>query len=49
VHRRSRRPAPDARPLERIGFEAARIESTTPVAGGAPIHACYDRKLMAAC
>lgn len=39
----------DARPLERIGFDAGRIESTTPVAGGQPIHACWDRKLNAPC
>jgi type VI protein secretion system component Hcp len=39
----------DARPLERIAFDAGRIESTTPVAGGQPIHACYDRKLNAPC
>jgi type VI protein secretion system component Hcp len=41
--------AGDGHPLERIGFEAARIESTTPVAGGAPIRSCYDRVLNAAC
>jgi type VI protein secretion system component Hcp len=39
----------DERPLERIGFDAARIESTTPVPGGDPIRSCFDRKLMAAC
>ena len=39
----------DARPLERIGFDAAKIESTTPVPGGEPIRACFDRKLMATC
>ena len=41
--------AGDARPLERIGFDAARIESTTPVPGGEPIRSCFDRKLMAPC
>ena len=39
----------DARPLERLGLDAARVESTTPVAGGEPIRSCYDRKLNASC
>jgi type VI protein secretion system component Hcp len=39
----------DARPLERLGLFAARVESTTPVAGGEPIRSCYDRKLNATC
>ena len=39
----------DGRPLERIGFDAAKLESTTPVAGGLPIRSCFDRKLMATC
>jgi type VI protein secretion system component Hcp len=39
----------DARPLERLGLDAARVESTTPVAGGQPIRSCYDRKLNASC
>jgi len=39
----------DGRPLERIGFAAAKIESTTPVAGGAPIHSCFDRLANAGC
>ena len=39
----------DGRPLERIGFDAARIESTTPVPGGAPVRSCFDRKLQASC
>ena len=39
----------DARPLERLGLSAARVESTTPVAGGEPIRSCYDRKLNASC
>ncbi|HZB75509.1 MAG TPA: type VI secretion system tube protein Hcp [Solirubrobacteraceae bacterium] len=41
--------AGDARPLERIGFDAARIESTTPVPGGQAIRSCFDRKLLASC
>jgi len=39
----------DARPLERLGLDAARVESTTPVAGGEPIRSCWDRKLNASC
>jgi type VI protein secretion system component Hcp len=39
----------DGRPLERIGFDAAKYESTTPVAGSAPIHSCFDRLLNASC
>jgi type VI protein secretion system component Hcp len=39
----------DERPLERIGLDAARIESTTPVPGGVPIHTCFDRKLNSTC
>jgi type VI protein secretion system component Hcp len=39
----------DARPLERLGLSAARVESTTPVAGEEPIRSCYDRKLNASC
>jgi type VI protein secretion system component Hcp len=39
----------DARPLERLGLAAARVESTTPVAGGEPIRSCWDRKLNAGC
>jgi type VI protein secretion system component Hcp len=39
----------DGRPLERIGFNAAKIESTTPVPAGAPIHSCFDRLLNAGC
>lgn len=39
----------DARPLERLGLSAARVESTTPVPGGEPIRSCWDRKLNASC
>ena len=39
----------DARPLERLGLTAARVESTTPVPGGDPIRSCFDRKLNASC
>jgi type VI protein secretion system component Hcp len=39
----------DARPLERLGLTAARVESTTPVPGGEPIRSCFDRKLNASC
>ncbi len=39
----------DARPLERLGLDAARVESTTPVTGGEPIRSCWDRKLNAGC
>ena len=39
----------DARPLERLGLDAARVESTTPVAGGEPVRVCWDRKLNASC
>jgi len=39
----------DARPLERLGLSAARVESTTPVAGEEPIRSCWDRKLNASC
>jgi len=39
----------DARPLERLGLTAARVESTTPVAGEEPIRSCFDRKLNASC
>jgi type VI protein secretion system component Hcp len=39
----------DGRPLERIGLDAARIESTTPVAGGAAVRSCFDRKLQMTC
>ena len=39
----------DARPLERLGLDAARVESTTPVSGGEPIRSCWDRKLNAGC
>ena len=39
----------DARPLERLGLDAARVESTTPVPGGEPIRSCWDRKLNASC
>jgi type VI protein secretion system component Hcp len=39
----------DARPLERLGLDAARVESTTPVPGGEPIRSCFDRKLNASC
>jgi type VI protein secretion system component Hcp len=39
----------DGRPLERIGLDAARIESTVPVADGPAIRGCYDRKLAATC
>ena len=39
----------DGQPLERIGFDAAKIESITPVPGGAPIHSCFDRLLNASC
>jgi type VI protein secretion system component Hcp len=41
--------AGDGRPLERIGLDAARIESTVPVPGGPAIRGCYDRKLAATC
>jgi type VI protein secretion system component Hcp len=39
----------DARPLERLGLTAARVESSTPVPGGEPIRSCFDRKLNASC
>jgi type VI protein secretion system component Hcp len=39
----------DARPLERLGLDAARVESTTPVAGGEPIRSCWDRRLNTSC
>jgi type VI protein secretion system component Hcp len=39
----------DSRPLERLGLTAARVESTTPVAGAEPIRSCFDRKLNASC
>jgi len=39
----------DARPLERLGLSAARVESMTPVPGGEPIRSCWDRKLNAGC
>ncbi|HKE81808.1 MAG TPA: type VI secretion system tube protein Hcp [Solirubrobacteraceae bacterium] len=39
----------DGRPLERIGFQAAKIESTTPVPGGSPIHSCFDVLQNASC
>jgi type VI protein secretion system component Hcp len=39
----------DGRPLERVGFDAAKIESTTPAAGGGSIHSCFDRLLNASC
>ena len=39
----------DARPLERLGLNAARVESTTPVADGEPIRSCWDLKLNASC
>jgi type VI protein secretion system component Hcp len=39
----------DGRPLERIGLDAAKIESTTPVAGGGTIRSCFDRLLNAGC
>ena len=39
----------DGRPLERVGFDAAKVESSTPVAGGAPLHACFNRVLNAGC
>jgi type VI protein secretion system component Hcp len=41
--------AGDGPPLERLGFDAARVESTTPVAGGEPLRSCYDRVLDATC
>ena len=41
--------AGDARPLERLALDAARIESSVPVAGGGTVHTCYDRKLNASC
>jgi type VI protein secretion system component Hcp len=37
------------RPLERIGFDAAKIQSSTPVAGGPPIQTCFDRIANAVC
>lgn len=39
----------DGPPLERIGLDAAKVESSTPVAGGDPVHACFNRKLNAGC
>jgi type VI protein secretion system component Hcp len=39
----------DGRPIERIGLDAARVESTTPVAVGDPIRSCFDRLLNATC
>jgi type VI protein secretion system component Hcp len=39
----------DGRPLERIGIDAVKYESTTPVAGGAPIHSCFNRLLNTSC
>lgn len=39
----------DARPVERIGLVAAKIESTTPVPGGQPIRSCFDLKLQVTC
>ena len=39
----------DARPLELLGLDAARVEATTPAAGGDPIRSCWDRKLNASC
>jgi type VI protein secretion system component Hcp len=39
----------DARPLERLGLDAVRVESTTAVPGGEPIRSCWDRKLNASC
>jgi type VI protein secretion system component Hcp len=39
----------DGRPIERIGFDAARIESTIPVPGGQPLRTCWNRKSNSAC
>jgi type VI protein secretion system component Hcp len=39
----------DGRPLERLGLDAARIESTTPVRGGQPVRSCWDRTLNSSC
>ena len=39
----------DGRPLERLGLDAAQVESTTPVPGGEPVRSCWDRKLNAPC
>ena len=41
--------AGDARPLEELALDAARIESTVPVPGGQPVRACFDRKLLQSC
>jgi type VI protein secretion system component Hcp len=39
----------DERPIERMGFDAAKIASVTPVPGDEPITHCYDRKLAVSC
>ena len=41
--------AGDDRPTERVGLDAARVESTVPVPGGEPVRSCFDRKLNAEC
>ena len=39
----------DGRPVERVAFDAARIESTVPVPGGGTQRACWDRKANGPC
>jgi type VI protein secretion system component Hcp len=39
----------DERPLERLGLAAAKLASTTPVAGGEEIHSCFDFVLNDSC
>jgi len=36
-------------PLERLDLDAARIESTVPVAGGGTVRSCWDRKVNGSC
>jgi type VI protein secretion system component Hcp len=39
----------DGRPLDRLGLDAVRVESTTPVPGGVPIRSCWDHVLNVSC
>jgi type VI protein secretion system component Hcp len=41
--------AGDERAVERIGIEAVKLESTTPVPGAASVHSCFNRILNAGC